>query len=171
MTVLLLAGCGGGNVNSYTQKLAGNWANTYDENVVDVVFRRNATAVYEGRECTFTADEQYITLTGDDGRETRLRYAFEGKTLYLYKEAKYSCTDHDGIVGLWTGDNGKWSYEFTENGTFKEDGYFPGYYTVDESAGTFKLIYNDHFEDTVCYFTIDGDVLTVDYPWPMVKVK
>jgi hypothetical protein len=60
---------------------------------------------------------------------------------------------------------------FTDKGTFLEDGYFPGYYTVDEANSTLKLVYNDQFEDTICYFRLEGDKLYIEYPWPMVKMS
>ena len=39
----------------------------------------------------------------------------------------------------------------------------------DEEAGTIKLMYDDPIEDTLLYYSIDGDDMTIDYPWPMVK--
>ena len=53
-----------------------------------------------------------------------------------------------------------------------EDGYFPGTYTVDEESGSFRLHYaGGQLDDTVCYFTLDGDALTVEYPWRMVPAE
>ena len=46
----------------------------------------------------------------------------------------------DGLVGLWKSKE-KWSFEFTSEGTFKEDEYFPGHYSVDEGNKTFSLAY------------------------------
>ena len=40
----------------------------------------------------------------------------------------------------------------------------------EEGDSSFKLMYIDHFEDTVCYYTLDGNVLMVEYPWQMVKM-
>ena len=65
----------------------------------------------------------------------------------------------------------KYSYEFTEKGTFYEDQNFPGHYQVDESDHSIKLMYNDQFEDTYLYYSLDGDVLTIEYPWSMVPTE
>ena len=171
VTAMLFAGCGASGGNEYGSKLVGKWANTYEKDTPSLIFTRNGKATYDGVEYTFSADENYITLTSADGSTQTMRYTLDGKDLTIYKVTEYICEDHDGLVGLWENKDLKWSFEFSKSGTFKEDGYFPGYYVVDEPSGTFKLIYNDKFVDTTCYYVLDGNTLTVEYPWPMVKSK
>ena len=77
----------------------------------------------------------------------------------------------DGIIGNWYNAEKKWSFEFTSSGTFKEDGYFPGYYTLGEDGTSISLVYNDHFLDSTLYYSIDGNQLTLEYPWPMVEAQ
>ena len=32
-------------------------------------------------------------------------------------------------------------------------------------------MYSDPIEDAVLYYSLDGDKLTIDYPWPMVVTQ
>ena len=52
-----------------------------------------------------------------------------------------------------------------------EDGFFSGTYEVNETEGTVTLTYNDDIDETVIYYSVSGDTLTIEYPWPMVKIK
>lgn len=164
--LLVFAGCGASK-----GRLEGKWAYIHDDkNPVLVITGDKAT--YEGEQYTCTVGESSITLKSGE-TEIVIPYIEDGKDLLIYKTTTYKYqgkNQPEGIVGQWKADN-NWEFEFTDEGTFKEDGYFPGYYVVDEDTSSFKLIYNDHFEDTVCYYSINGDELTIQYPWKMVLVK
>ena len=97
----------------------------------------------------------------------------ENGSMVLYEKSTYTYSEgdpKDGIIGLWTQDNG-WSYEFTEDGKFSEENIFFGHYSVDEENKCIRLMYDDPIEDAYLYYTLDGNKLTVDYPWPMVKLE
>lgn len=170
--ILLLAGCGTGTALSpQAQALCGKWAYIHDDATTVLQLKDNGNAVFHDKTYRFNCDDSFITLTGG-GTTTALRYQWDGDDIYLYEQTTYTCEDtHDGLVGKWVSEKDHWSFEFTEQGTFDEDGYFPGHYTVNEAEGTFKLMYNDPFEDTTCYYHINGDELLVEYPWHMVKAK
>lgn len=174
LTVSILAasfaGCGypeGGDA------LSGKWA--YIHETDKVAFKVNATehkAVLDGEHYSCDVDSEFITLTDRKGNDMKLRYVADNKGIYLYKiqEYTYEGTPEEGsLVGIWSNPDQTWNFEFTEEGTFKEDGYFPGIYYEDKEAGTIKLMYNDHFEDTVLYYTVNGNKLIVEYPWRMVR--
>ena len=79
----------------------------------------------------------------------------------------------EGLPGVWTGKGeGKSSFIFRDDGMFLEDGTFIGTFRTDPEAGTILLAYSQYFDDTLCYFRMDGnDALTVDYPWTMVETQ
>ena len=69
------------------------------------------------------------------------------------------------IFGLPNGS----AFVFEKDMRFMEDGTFVGTFEVDTEAGTFTLKYQPAiFEDTTCYFTWEGDHMTVEYPWTVV---
>lgn len=153
-------------------EVEGKWAYIHDTETVAFSAGSNGKATLDGEKYSVSVDDNYITLSSG-GKEEKLRYLIDKDGMLLYKNTSYTLDEGqelNGIIGTWSAGNG-WVFEFTEEGTFKEDTYFPGYYTVDENAGTIKLIYNDHFEDTVIYYSLDGDKLTLQYPWRMVKIK
>ena len=115
-------------------------------------------------------DEEYITLKDKRGTELKLKYVPDGEGILLYEKSTYEYKGEgkpEGLLGLWTQDNG-WSFEFTEDGKFGEEGIFFGHYRVDESDSSIKLMYDDPIPDAILYYSLDGDKLTIDYPWPMV---
>ncbi len=156
------------------QGICGSWAYIHDKDKAVAVFQKDNTAKYEGKEYTFEYDSQFIKLKDKEGGTKQLRYKLDDKGMYLYSNNTYTFSDKGeptSLVGKWVCADKNWSYTFTETGTFLEDGYFPGNYTVDDKNSTFKLVYKDQFEDTVCYFRISGNQLSVEYPWQMVRVS
>jgi hypothetical protein len=152
--------------------ICGSWAYIHDKETAIAVFREDGTAQYEGKDYSFECDSQFIKLKDKDGETTQLRYTLDDEGIYLYSNNTYTFSgdgEPDGLVGKWSCAEKNWSYTFTEEGTFLEDGYFPGEYTVDNENSTFKLVYNDQFEDTVCYFRLEENKLHIEYPWRMVK--
>lgn len=155
-------------------ELNGKWYYIHDTEHVGLNIRSNGTALLDGEKYACDYDKDKISLTDKSGQTAEYRYSVEGEgQMYLYKPATYKYTGtnpQNGIVGTWVDtQNGKSSFEFTEDGTFREDSYIPGYYLVNEEEGSILLVYNDHYVDTTIYFSIQGDTLFVDYPWPMVK--
>ena len=70
--------------------------------------------------------------------------------MYLFQNTTYTFDGEgvpDGLVGQWTCHPKNWKFEFTDSGTFLEDGYFPGNYVIDEKSKTLKLIYNDQWSN------------------------
>lgn len=154
--------------------LRGVWAYNHDTETPILTLKANGHAKYKGAGYTYHSDGQYICLTAADGTETALRYELNKDGMLLYESTAYTF-DGDSLpadlVGKWVNEENHWSFEFTDHGTFMEDTYFPGYYTVDTDNATIKLIYNDHFEDTILHYSVSGNTLLIEYPWPMVKAK
>ncbi len=167
-----MCGCGGSTV---PEKLCGSWVYIHDEKdgVVSLVINSNGKATYKNKEYKVSAGNNYIEFKSKDD-VMRLRYVSDDEGIYLYEQTTYDYQgtgEPEGIVGLWRAMPEKWTFEFVDNGEFKEDGYFPGHYELNEEEQTVKLIYNDHFEDTTVYYSISGKEMTIEYPWKMVKLK
>ena len=164
LTVSILSGCGG---------KTEAWAYTHEPTEQIIALSDNGKATYKGSEYTYTKDDSYITLKDKSGSEESLRYEMNGEQMTLYEKSTYTRqgkAEGDGIVGVWTQDNG-WSYQFTEDGSFSEENIFFGHYSVDEAKSCIRLMYDDPIEDAYLYYSLDGDKLTVAYPWPMVRVQ
>ena len=149
-----------------------SWAYNHEPEKEILRLQEDGKAVFKGQEYSYSKDDQFITLTDDKNQSLKLRYKMTKEGMFLYEQTTYHLDglgEPNGIIGVWVGGpEDRMSYEFTENGTFREDGYFPGHYLVDEAAGTIKLMYNDHFEDTYIYYVLNDKELFVEYPWPMV---
>ena len=161
--MVISTGCG-----AVTEK----WAYSHDPETEIIALSDNGKAEYKGEKYTYTKDENFISLKDRSGEEEKLRYVLNGDQMTLYEKSTYHFNgekDTEGIVGSWIQDNG-WSYEFTENGEFSEENIFFGHYTVDEAASCIRLMYDDPIEDAYLYYSLDGNQLTIDYPWPMVKM-
>jgi hypothetical protein len=147
------------------------WAYIHDPMVTVISLSTNGKATYKGSEYRYTKDESFITLKDKAGDQQKMRYTMDGDKMTLYEESTYQrYGEGEGIVGIWKQDNG-WSYVFTEDGRFSEETIFSGHYSVDEEGSYIKLMYDDPIEDAYLYYTLEGDELTVAYPWPMVKVE
>ncbi len=167
----LLVGCGSQKVES---PVVGKWAYIHDETTEILNVSANGTAVYKGDKYKVADENGFLILSGTGKDKLKLRYEISGEDLYLYEPAFYTfegSEDPEGLIGKWSNPTTKWSFEFYDDGTFREDGYFPGYYMLDEATSSFKLAYEDHFEDTTCYYNIEGRELTVEYPWRMIRMK
>ena len=167
MAALILTACG----NTQEGPLSGKYAYIHDTEKAALVFRGDKVTL-DGTKYSYTVDGQLLLLTRS-GQTTPMRYTETKDGMYIYKSTVYTLTSGaggKGIVGKWDNAENRWSFEFNDKNEFLEDGIFAGYYTVDEDAGSFKLMYNDPIEDTVCYYTVNGNELTVEYPWPMVKM-
>ena len=151
---------------------AESWAYNHEPEKEILRLREDGTALFKGTEYSYSKDDQFITMTDDKNQSLKLRYKMTKEGMYLYEQTTYHFNgegEPEGLLGVWVGGpEDRLSYEFTSSGTFREDGYFPGHYLADPEAGTIKLMYNDHFEDTYIYYTLNGKELFVEYPWPLV---
>ena len=150
------------------------WAYIHDRKTTILSLSDNGKAVFEGEKYSYTLENDILTLTDGDGNATSMRFIPDGDQRLLYETVVYEYKGEgqpDGVIGYWQQVDGYLSFEFTENGTFREDYYSPGYYFVDEENGIIKLVYNDMYDDTYIYYSIDGNTLTVDYPWPVVPTE
>jgi major membrane immunogen (membrane-anchored lipoprotein) len=177
LMLILMTACGQNKNAAATSdealRVCGSWAYIHDKETAIAVFHEDGTAQYEGKDYSFECNSQFIKLTNSDGETIQLRYALDDEGMYLYSNNTYTFSgegEPNGLVGEWSCAEKNWSYSFSEDGTFLEDGFFPGNYTVDDDNSTFKLVYNDQFEDTVCYFQLEENKLSIEYPWRMVKI-
>lgn len=176
--VLLVAACGknenGNDKSNEALGIYGSWAYIHDKEKAIAVFREDGTAQYEGKDYSFECESQFINLKDKNGETTQLRYTLDDEGMYLYSNNTYTFSgegEPSSLVGEWSCAEKNWSYSFTEAGTFLEDGFFSGNYTVDDENSTFKLVYKEQFEDTVCYFRCEENKLRIEYPWRMVKIS
>jgi hypothetical protein len=174
--MLLGVGCGKTSVqqNLYEKALLGDWAYIHDLDTTQASFHEDGTAKFEGQKYTYTCDEEKIHLTDKKDATKDLRYVLNGEQMVVYIPGTYTIQDDskgEGIVGVWYCEEKKWTYEFTDKGTFMEDGALTGYYMVDEQAGTVKLVYGEALEDTVFYYKLTEDGLFIEYPWLMNKIS
>ena len=153
----------------------GEWAVTADAAEPLLQLNADGTAQYRGTAYTFEDDGSFLLLTDSQGEVLRLRYRITETDNWLYMPTPYTRkegTTGEGIRGIWNQDGSeKGFFEFSEKDTFLEDGVFDGIYKVDYDEGWFMLSYPQYFGDTVCYFTIDGNHMTVEYPWKLVERK
>jgi len=187
LLTMCLTGCS--NTDDNTEKgVKESWAYNFDETKEVIRLNEDGTAMYQVKSFkdnvqvskatkfdSYTKDDKYITLKNAD-TEIKLMYEPYEKGIMLYEKStyKYSANSlnpqQDGsVLGLWesTGTD-KLFYEFSDQGTFMEDGVFVGEYKWDKEAGTVTLNYYDEVPSTTFYYIIEGDIMTVDYPWPMV---
>ena len=188
---LLLGGCNNttDNRNTQTETSTENrlpnktksdgesWAYNYEPGTEVLWLGNDGSAVFKGAACRYEKDENYITLKAETGESLKFRYGMKKDDLVIYEATAYhyvsgNATEENPLIGLWQGGaEDRLSYEFTDKGTYLEDGIFPGHYSVDGEQGTIKLMYNDHFEDTYIYYSFDDGKLVIEYPWPMVKTQ
>lgn len=178
LMLLLLTACDKNKsdivLSNEAQKICGSWAYIHDKETAIAVFREDGTAKYEDKGYSFECDSQFIKLKDKDGETIQLRYVLDDEGMYLYSNNTYTFSgegEPHGLVGDWSCAEKKWSYTFKEDGLFLEDGIFSGNYTVDDENSTFKLVYNDPFEDTVCFFVLKENKLQIEYPWRMVSTS
>ena len=159
-----ICGCG---------KQTESWAYSHAPDEQIISFANDGKAVYKGVDYTYNKDDSFYTLTDKQGNTLKLRYAMDGDNMILYETSVYKRDMEEpgsGIAGKWVHENGRNMFRFTKDGQFDEDGYFYGHYNVKENEGTIKLMYSDPLQDCIMYYSLDGDELTIEYPWPMVHV-
>ena len=166
MTVLgiLLTGCG--------KKAKEQWAYIHEPEKPALSFYEDGSAEFKDVKYTsYEITDKLIKLTDKKGTVSEFEYYDDGNQRYVYEGKNYRYAEGDDntqLVGVWI--SGESSFEFTNKGTFMEDGTFPGYYRVQED-GKILLIYNDPFPDTVLKYELKDGGLTIYYPWPMTKFE
>lgn len=163
----------GVEISDEAKAVCGNWAYIHDKETCVLSLSENGIARYNNVNYIFNSDGEFITLTDDEGVAETFRYQMNGDQMLFYITSDYTYTgggEPDGLVGSWANKSKKYTFEFTGNGTFFEDAIFPGNYTVNKDASSIKLMYNDQFSDTVCYYKLDGKKLILEYPWTMVRM-
>lgn len=169
------AGCGSKSSGDKLEgPLNGKWSYIHDTETVALEIKDDGTAKLDDVSYDCTYDESAVVLTDKKGTKTNHRYYTEGEDkLYFYKISTYRYQGEgkpDGLVGVWVDvANGNSSFEFTSEGTFREDSYIPGYYIPNVEKNSIQLVYNDHYEDTIIYYTLKDDCMIVEYPWLMVR--
>ncbi len=170
LSASLLAGCGQ-SAGKDADAVIGTWAYIHDPETPVLTLKKSGKAEYNGETYRYTADAKYINLKSGS-EELHLRYTRDDDEFYLYQPTTYlaagdQVADAGSYIGKWSDPETGWSFEFTEDGAFIEDGFFPGVYTAD--AETIKLMYEDHFYDTTIYYTVENGELHIEYPWSMVQ--
>ena len=169
--ILAFAGCG----KKKSKETVDQWAYPHDTETPVLSLYKDGTATFKKQNYKkYELENNEIRLFDDKGLALAMTYVDQGETRYLFEKTVYHYnttfgSDGSTIVGVWESDE-RLSFEFTDRGTFLEDGVLPGYYTVDEEKGTIRLVYNEPIDDAVLYYTLQDGNLTIEYPWPMVKV-
>ncbi|MCR5421412.1 MAG: hypothetical protein K6E98_10410 [Lachnospiraceae bacterium] len=161
--MFVLSACGG---------TVERWAYVHEPETAVLSFKSNGKAIYKDKEYQYTKDDSYIHLKGKgDIEDQDLRYIVDGDKMILYESSTYQRKDgssEDGVFGVWVQDNG-WEFQFTKDGKFSEENIFYGHYSLDKNNRTIKLMYDEPLEDAILYYELNGNELTIEYPWPMTK--
>lgn len=174
MITLCMVGCGKKAIRQSAEEIAlhGEWCYVHDEKQTVAEFSEDGSAEFEGEKYQYTCDGEYINLTDEAGNVKKLRYLTEGEKMYVYIQSTYTRQAEgggSGIVGMWRCEDKGWTFEFSDKGTFMEEGSFTGYYEVNEEAKTVKLMYGEALADTVFFYELTENELFVEYPWLMIK--
>ena len=155
----------------------GDWAFIHAPEESVLLLREDGTAVLQGREYTWQDDaENGFLRFASDGEETSLRYLATEDKIQLYFPVEYNRVEDvpgEGLIGAWVSKESEMSnFIFRQDGMFLEDGTFTGTFKPDAETGSLLLAYIKYFDDTLCYFSLEGDkVLKLDYPWSMVETQ
>ena len=176
VAVFVLLCCFSGLLPAFAEEFpTGEWAVTAEAAAPLLQLNADGTALYDGAQYAWEDDGQFLLLKGDREEVLRLRYQLTERGPWIYKPMNYTRkegTTGEGIRGVWNLDGSEMGFfEFSDKNTFLEDALFDGTYTVDYETGSFTLVYGKYLDDTVCYFTIDGDRMIVEYPWMLVEWK
>lgn len=168
--IMAFAGC----EKKKSKEAVEQWAYPHDTETAVLSFYKDGTATFEKKDYKkYEIANNEIKLFDENGVALQMTYVDQGETRYILKKTVYHFnttfgTYESGVIGVWESDD-HLSFEFTEKGTFLEDGVLPGHYYVDEEKGTIRLVYNEPIDDAVLYYTLQDGDMTVEYPWPMVK--
>ena len=184
--VLSLSGCGNKGTVTPTvptavksDDVSQQWVYIHERENAAMIFYKDGTAFYDGvKYKSYEVGEKTIRFTSEDGTVTNIRYfdetAKDGekrRTIYRitdYKLKPGAYTGDSPVIGFWQVPDRNWSYQFTAKGTFLEDEVLPGHYYVNDD-GTIRLVYEGNLPETVFYYSIHDDIMTVEYPWVMAE--
>lgn len=170
MVLSSLTGCGN---NQYEAgSVLGKWAYVHEPGETAFVLSEDGKATLDGEKYTYTMDDECIYLKDKNQNEKVLRYVMDEEEMLLYLPYIYTFTsegDPSELVGIWENLENNWFFEFTDKGTFNEDGYSQGYYISYPEEGIIYLFYNDQYPDTTLFYSINGNEMYLEYPWPMVR--
>ena len=159
-----------------SKKVVEQWAYPHDEEKAILSFYKDGSAEFDGKSYKrYEIANNVITLFGDNDEKVEMTYVDQDDKRFLFRTMIYHYnkdygSDSSKVQGVWETDD-NFSFEFTEKGTFLEDGVLPGYYYVDEEKGTITLMYNDPIDDTVIYYSLENGDMIVEYPWPLIKME
>lgn len=155
--------------------LMGEWAFDYEPETTVLKVDADGNAWYQGTDWRWEDLGTSLKLTGADGKTIDLRYAVTEEKKVIYPQTRYKrgkeVEGQGGLIGIWEGVDDQSNFVFTPAGYFLEDSSFTGTFTKDEEKGTFLLNYGDAFADTMCYYSIADEILTVEYPWTIIEKK
>ena len=165
LALLIITGCGA---------TSEQWAYNHEPEDMILELFSNGKAEYKGDSYKYTKDDSYIHLKDKNGNTTDIRYVMDGEEMLFFESSVYhreGGSTEDGIFGQWKQDEGSEFFQFTKDGKFSEDNIFFGKYGLDKDAGTIKLMYSEPLQDTILYYTLDGDSVTIEYPWRLVRIQ
>lgn len=155
--------------------LIGEWAFDYEPETTVLKVDADGTAWYKGTEYRWEDQGTSLKLTDAEGKITSLRYTVTEEKKVIYPQTRYQrgkeVEGQGGLIGIWEGVDDKSNFVFTPAGYFLEDSSFTGNFMFNSEEGTFLLHYGDVFDDTTCYYSIQDEILTVEYPWTIVEKK
>ena len=165
VSAFCLAGCGKKDVTE-------EWGYAHDQSTPVLSFYKEGNAKYHDKDYkSYEITDKVIRLTDDKGNVTEIKYNDEKEKRYIYESKTYEYSygdDSSQLPGVWENKDSA-SFQFTVKGTFLEDGIFPGHYYVNEEEHSIRLAYNDPMPDIYLYYSIDNGILTIEYPWPLLK--
>ena len=170
LVLLTLSACSRQVPESVSEN-CGSWAYIHDKETEILKLDTNGKAFYLGEKYSYTEGDGYLELKGSDGTVMNMRFVPEYDHMLLYERKVYTYDgegEPQGITGLWK--MGNLSFEFTPQGSYIEDGVFPGHYLLNEDEHSIRLAYNDHFTDAILYYEVNGNELIIDYPMPVVQM-
>ena len=167
-TVMLISGgCSG-------SKKIESWAFDYEPTEEILALYDDGKAVYKGEKCTYVKDDDSIDITDKDGNTVEHKYFMDKDKMVVYIASVYDYQDEgdpDGIVGNWACGKNIFRFLAAPKLEFSEEDIFYGHYSVDEANSSITLMYSDPIPDATLYYSLDGNKLTIDYPWPLVKTQ
>ncbi len=164
--VILVAGC---SKKTPDNDYVGKWRYSYDTNKVSMKIENGGKASLDGEKYSYTEKDDGLVLENERGDVVKVRFKDNNENIYVYKSMNFAPKGStEGLYGEWECGNN--SFVFTKDGMFLEDGYFPGYFVINEEASSVILVYIDQFETTAVPFRLEEDRLIIDYPWEMMKL-
>ncbi len=174
LVLMLFCAAGACAESGGNSPLLGEWAFDYEPETTVLKVSADGSARYKDRDFRWEDRGTALVLTDADGTALELRYAVTEDGVFIYPQTRYRRGEKEvegqgGLIGIWEGAEDGSSFVFTPAGYFLEDSVFSGNFMMNAEEGTFLLHYGDAFRDTLCYYSIADEILTVEYPWKIVK--